>query len=63
MCFCNLKIVRETNNTKIGGPKNWYSIDWYNIDIVMPMYNLKEYSGTYPKTSGSYSNTIEMDQL
>ena len=51
MCFCNLKNVRETNNTKIGGPKNWYSIDWYNIDIEMPMYNLKEYSSTYPKTS------------
>ena len=45
MHFCNLKIVRETNNTKIDGPKD--------IDILMPMYNLKEYSGTYSKASES----------
>ena len=45
MYFCNLKIVRVTNNTKIDDPKV--------IDILMSMYNLKEYSGTYSKTSES----------
>ena len=37
------EIIRETNNTEIDGPKD--------IDILMPMYNFKEYSGTYSKTS------------
>ena len=25
-----------------------------DIDIVMPMYNLNEYSDNYPKTSGNW---------
>ena len=35
----------KKNNTEIDNAKN--------IDIVMPMYNLKEYSDNCPKTSGS----------
>ena len=35
----------EINNTEIGIAKD--------IDIVMPMYNLIEYSDNYSKTSGS----------
>ena len=35
----------EINNTEIGNAKN--------IDKAMPMYNLKEYSDNYSKTSGS----------
>ena len=35
----------EINNTEIDNAKN--------IDIVMPMYNLIEYSDNYSKTSGS----------
>ena len=41
--FVNCKI--EINNTEIGNAKD--------IDIVMPMYNLIEYSDNYSKTSGS----------
>ena len=33
------------------------------IDVVIPMYNLSEYSDAYSKTSGIYGNTIEMNQL
>ena len=40
--FVNCKI--EINNTEIGNAKD--------IDIVMPMYNLIEYSDNYLKTSG-----------
>ena len=36
--------VSEINNTKIDNAKD--------IDIVIPMYNLKEYSNNYSKTSG-----------
>ena len=28
--------------------------DVYGIDVVMPMYNLIEYSASYPKTSGIF---------
>ena len=41
--FINCKT--EINNTEIGNPKD--------IDIVLPMYNLIEYSDSYSKTSGS----------
>ena len=37
--------IREINNTQIGNCKN--------IDIVMPLFNLLEYSDNYAKTSGT----------
>ena len=37
--------ISETNNTQVDNAKD--------IDIVMPMYNLIEYSDNYAKTSGS----------
>ena len=37
--------ISEINNTQKDNIKN--------IDIVMPLYNLKEYSDNYSKTSGS----------
>ena len=37
--------ISEINSTQVGNAKN--------IDIVMPMYNLIEYSDNYAKTSGS----------
>ena len=37
--------ISKINNTQIDNAKN--------IDIVMPMYNLIEYSNNYSKTSGS----------
>ena len=37
--------ISEINNTQVD--------DAQNIDIVMPMYNLIEYSNAYSKTSGS----------
>ena len=37
--------MSELNNTQIDNAKD--------IDIVMPMYNLIEYSNNYSKTSGS----------
>ena len=38
--------ISEINNTQIDNAKD--------IDIVMPMYNLIEYSDNYTKTSGSF---------
>ena len=40
-----INCISEINNTQIGNAKD--------IDIVMPMYNLIEYSDNYAKTSGS----------
>ena len=37
--------ISEINNTQVDNSKD--------LDIVMPMYNLIEYSGNYSKTSGS----------
>ena len=37
--------ISKINNTQIDNPKD--------IDIVMPMYNLMEYSNNYSKTSGN----------
>ena len=37
--------ISEINNTKLDNAKY--------IDVVMPMYNLIEYSDNYSKTSGS----------
>ena len=41
----NKKCISEINNTQVHNAKD--------IDIVMPMYNLIEYSDNYSKTSGS----------
>ena len=40
-----INCISETNNTQIDNAKD--------IDIVMPMYNLIEYSDNYAKTTGS----------
>ena len=47
--------ISEINNTQIDNAKD--------IDIVMPMYNLIEYSDNYAKTTGSYGNIVKIYQL
>ena len=44
-CAPFINCISEINNTQIGNAKD--------IDIVMPMYNLIEYSDNYAKTTGS----------
>ena len=44
-CELFTNCISETNNTQVDNAKD--------IDIVMPMYNLIEYSDNYVKTSGS----------
>ena len=44
-CALFTNFISETNNTQIDNAKD--------IDIVMPMYNLIEYSDNYAKTTGS----------
>ena len=44
-CALFTNCISEINNTQIDNAKD--------IDIVMPMYNLIEYSDNYSKTSGS----------
>ena len=44
-CAPFTKYVSEVNNTNVDDAKD--------IDIVIPMYNLIEYSDNYSKTSGS----------
>ena len=44
-CAPFINCISEINNTQIENAKD--------IDIVMPMYNLIEYSDNYAKTSGS----------
>ena len=44
-CAPFVKCINRINNTEIDNAKD--------IDIVMPMYNLIEYSDNYSKTSGS----------
>ena len=44
--------ISEMNNTQIDNAND--------IDIVMPMYNLIEYSDNYPKTSGIYSSIVKI---
>ena len=44
-CAPFINCISEINNTQVDNPKD--------IDIVMPMYNLIEYSDNYAKTSGS----------
>ena len=43
-CAPFTKCISEINNTQVDNAKD--------IDIVMPMYNLIEYSDNYAKTSG-----------
>ena len=52
LCF---NCINEINNTQIGNAKG--------IDVVMPMYNLIEYSDDYSKTSGISGNTVKIYQL
>ena len=47
--------ISEINNTQIDNAED--------IDVVMAMYNLVEYSNNYLKISGSYDNITEMKQL
>ena len=51
--FTNCKT--KINNTEIDTGKD--------IDIVMPMYNLIEYSDSYSKTSGSLGIIVKMYRL
>ena len=44
--------ISEINNTQVGNAKD--------IDIVMPMYNLIEYSDNYLKTSESFGNIVRI---
>ena len=45
----------EINNTNINNAKNF--------DLVMPIYNLIEYSKDYSKHQDVYGNTIELNQF
>ena len=47
--------ISEINNTQIYNAKD--------IDIVMPMYNLIEYSDNYAKTTEVYGNIVKIYQL
>ena len=47
--------ISEINNTQIDNCKD--------IDIIMPMYNLIEYSDNYAKTSGSLWQFYRDDQI
>ena len=46
-CAPFINCISEINNTQVGNAKD--------IDIVMAMYNLIEYSDNYAKTTGSLS--------
>ena len=50
-CAPFTKCISQINNTQIDNAKD--------IDIVIPIYNLIEYSDNYFKTSGSYWNRYE----
>ena len=47
--------ISKINNTQVDNAKD--------IDIVMPMYNLIEYSNNYWETSGSLWNIVQIYQL
>ena len=49
-CASFTNCISEINNTQVDNAKD--------IDIVMPMYNLIEYSDNYAKTSGSLGNIV-----
>ena len=44
--------ISETNNTQVDNAKY--------IDIVMPMYNLIEYSNIFQKHREAYSNIVKI---
>ena len=50
-CAPFTKCISQINNTQIDNAKD--------IDIVIPIYNLIEYSDNYFKTSGSHCNRYE----
>ena len=50
-----INCISDINNTQVGNAKD--------IDIVMPMYSLIEYSDNYAKTTGSFGNILEMNQI
>ena len=63
-CVSFINCISEINNTQIDNAKD--------IDIVMPMYNLIEYSDNYAKTSGSlwqyyrdepYNNLVDSESF
>ena len=54
-CAPFINCISETNNTQLDNAKD--------IDIVMPMYNLIEYSDNYAKTIDVYGNILEMKQM
>ena len=54
-CDLFINYISEKNNTQIGNAKD--------IDIVMPMYNVIEYSKKYSKKSGSFCNIAKIYQL
>ena len=47
--------ISEINNIQLGHAKD--------IDVMMQIYNLIEYSNNYSETSGSYGNTIDTNQF
>ena len=46
ICVSFINCISEINNAQVD--------DAHDIDVVMPMYNLIEYSNAYSETSGSY---------
>ena len=44
-CASFINCISKINNAQVDNAKD--------VDIVMPIYNLIEYSGNYSKTSGS----------
>ena len=54
-CGPFINCISEINNTQIGNAKD--------IDIIMPMYNLKEYSDNFAKTTGILWKFLEMIQI
>ena len=54
-CAPFINCISEINNTQIDNGKD--------IDIVMPMYNLRKYSDNYAKHQEVYGNILEMNQM
>ena len=54
-CAPFTKCMSRINNTDIDAAQG--------IDIVMPMYNLIEYSDSYQKHQEVYGNTTKMNQM
>ena len=51
----SINCISKINGVKIDNAED--------LDVVMPMYNLLEYSKNYRKTTGSYGIIIEMNQV